>query len=61
LKILKHKEKIPFAPTKLTIIDVEVDDDWTTTVTSIPITRPATGFLVESCMIADASFPLKSI
>ena len=29
-----------FEPTKATTIDVEVDEDWTTTVTRIPITNP---------------------
>ena len=33
------------APTRDTIIEVVVDDDWRSTVTRIPIHRAATGFV----------------
>ena len=32
------------AETSLTIIDVEIEEDWTRTVTSTPIITPTTGF-----------------
>ena len=40
-----------------TTIEVDVEEDCTTTVKSIPITSPATGFCVDSRTILEASFP----
>jgi hypothetical protein len=50
---------IPFVfdPTMATTIEVDVDEDCTTTVKSIPITNPAIGFCVDSRTILEASFP----
>jgi len=52
-------KKIPFVfdPTMATTIEVDVEEDCTTTVKSIPITSPAMGFCVDSRTILEASFP----
>ena len=47
--------------TILTIMLVEVDEDWTTTVANMPIIRPANGF-VRTTLLRNASeayFPMK--
>ena len=53
------EKKIPFVfdPTMATTIEVDVEEDCTTTVKSIPITSPAMGFCVDSRTILEASFP----
>src|ERR1700733_13568196 len=59
LRYCKNEIHLRWEPTIVTTMDVEVDDDCTSTVTRTPITSPTTGFLSRSLsdMIRPAARP----